>query len=273
MTQMEEIYVRIGKNLTFLRAKKKLTQEQLALDSSITSSQSVISQYERGKKTLSLAKIEEFSNFFGVTIEELMFSEFKDENESTTKKDSIISENDPINKCLGRTYFCYYIKEQNGSKKFIHRIESFELKILEPLSSHKAKVRIFFPDRNKKVEADLHMDGSYAYIKYHDLQRDFYLELTFFYHRRSLSLKYDGGMGLLQTLDYHRLPICQFCIISANAIATRNQSFLERYLKFDIKEDINIKLSTHTVSSSSILRLTKSIDLEVFNWLKQNVGL
>lgn len=276
MAELEEIYARVGRNLAFLRTKKKLTQEQLALEPSITSSQSVISQYESGKKILSLAKMDEFSGFFGVTLEELMFSEFKDEDESTTKNVSMIDKNDPIYKCSGRTYFCYYIKEQNGPRGgFIHRITNFELKILAPISSHKAKVRVFFPDRHNtaEVEAVLHMDESYAYIKCHDLRRDFYLELTFYYHRQSLSPKYDGGMGLLRTMDYHKLPICQFCIISANAVATRNQLSLERYLQFDIKEDINAKLSSRTVSSSSILRLTKSIDSKVYDWLRQNVGL
>ena len=84
----------------------------------------------------------------------------------------------------------------------------------------------------KIIDGMLYMDESYAYVESHNLKKDFFFELTFFYHRRSDMPKYKGGMGLLQKMDYHRLPVCQFCVISQNAIAAKNLNSLKNLFIF-----------------------------------------
>ena len=277
MGELGEIYVRIGNNMAALRNEKKLTQEQVAEEMPGTS-QSLISQYESGKKKMSLEKIFDFCQYYDVSLKELMFGGFGNKT-TDAKRDKNESETDPINKCTGKTYFCYYIKEQNGTNgEFKHKIKYFKLKIVEKISSHKAGGIVSFPGKDGgageiHMKAEIRMDESYAYVKCEESSRDFCLELTFFYYRQVLSRKYVGGMGILRTLDYHNLPICQFCIISANAVASDKFQRMESLLCFSVQEDKRTNLSERIVSSSSILRLTKKLDARVYDWLCKNVRL
>ena len=61
------------------------------------------------------------------------------------------------------------------------------------------------------------MDESYAYIKAHDLLKDFFFELIFYYYRNSSTPIYRGA-ALLQRIDRHDLPICQFGVLSAKGL-------------------------------------------------------
>ena len=140
----------------------------------------------------------------------------------------------PIQKCAGNTYYGYYLKEQNkGCSEFSSQIACFEMDVLHSTLSHEAPVKLFLSnDRNSGgVNGTLHMDESYAYVICHDLEKDSFWGLTFFYHRQRKRKKYIGGMALLQTLDYHILPISQFCILSTNAISSKNNLELKNYCK------------------------------------------
>lgn len=79
-------------------------------------------------------------------------------------------------------------------------------------------------------------------------------------------------MALLQTLDYHILPVSQFCILSCNAISSRRYTELRNLLEFNKGRIKKRGLSKRVLSSNAILRLTKEKDFLVFDWLRQNVN-
>lgn len=270
----KDFYERIGKNISYFRKKSGLTQTQLA--DKLYTTQTAISNYEKGKK-LNIDKVIQISEFFKISLQEFMFRDFENK-EDAKKKGETNSESagsGPISKCAGRTYFCYYIKEQNnGNSKYATRIYTIEIKVLSPETQHSAKVLITFLEKpEKSYEGKIVMDESYAYVQFHDLRRDLYMMLTFFYYRRSVDPRYKGGLGMLQKLDQHSLPICQFCVISVNEIATKKQDGLEKFLKIDASQNKGTRLSTWRFSSSAVLRLTKSKDNEVFKWLQDNVDI
>lgn len=270
----KDFYERIGRNISYFRRKSELTQTQLA--DKLFTTQSAISNYEYGKK-LNIDIVIQISKFFEISLQEFMFRDFQKEenakkNEDTNSESAVSG---PISKCADRTYFCYYIKEQNnGSSKYTTRIYTIEIKVLSPETQHSAKVSITFLEKpEKSYEGRIVMDESYAYVQFHDLRRDLYMMLTFFYYRKSVELRYKGGLGMLQKLDQHSLPICQFCVISVNEIAAKKQDGLEKFLKIDVNQNKGTRLSTWRFSSSAVLRLTKSKDNEVFKWLQDNIGI
>ena len=77
----------------------------------------------------------------------------------------------------------------------------------------------------------------------------------------------------MQTLDYHILPIGQYCILSSNSISTRHNSELKKLLQIDFNTNKSAKLSNRSFSSDALLRLTKAKDTAVFEWLKKNVHI
>lgn len=272
-TDLRVLYKRIGKNIFYLRKEKRLTQEKLAEELSIYN-QSLISQYEHGKKQLTLEKISEFCDFFDVSLSEMLFSDFQDrikENEELGFAEERIS--GPIKKCAGKTYYGYYIGEQNsGDSSFQSKVVCFELDIFNPISTHEATVKLYPNGRDKPyICGTAHLDETYAYISCHDWEKDSFWHLTFYYHRKRQGSSYQGGAAMLQTLDFHLLPICQLCIISINAISEKRFPELINLLKIDSGE--RKRLSNREFSSSSILRLTKGKDKSVFNWLTENVKI
>lgn len=271
---LNTIYVRLGKNIAYLRKSHDLTQEELAAVLNINS-QALVSQYEHAKKVLSLERISDFCSFFGVSLEDMLFKDFSGV-ESKKNVDVSSQFTAPIQKCAGRTYYGYYLKEQNkGSSQFVSKITSFEIEVLQTELSHQAPVKLFLPNAKSDngIDGSLCMDESYAYISCHDENTDFFLGLTFFYHRQRQSNKYVGGMALLQTLDYHILPVSQFCIVSSNAISSKRYSELRNLLELNTDMTKNNRLSKRVLSSNAILRLTKERDSLTFDWLKKNVNV
>ena len=276
---LSELYERIGRNIAYLRKSRKLTQQEFANKLHIHS-QSLVSQYENAKKPLTFEKVVDFCVFFDVNLEDMLFQDFsnKEKNhsvEQTAERKTYATS--PIQKCAGRTYYAYYIKEQNkNSSEFSSRIATFTMNVMHTSLSHEAQVELaFLNDRKERyvVKGILRMDESYAYVICHDLERDFFWELTFFYYRQGKRKFYSGGMALLQTLDYHVLPISQFCILSSNAIASKRLPELKALLQIDFKSSHNRKLSNRCLSSDAILRLTKEKESAVDEWLRQNVNL
>lgn len=193
---LNRIYVRLGKNIAYLRKSHDLTQEKLAAVLNINS-QALVSQYEHAKKALSLERISDFCSFFGVSLEDMLFKDFSG-FESPQNVDVSSQVTAPIQKCAGRTYYGYYLKEQNkGSSQFVSKITSFEIEVLQTELSHQAPVKLFLPNAKSDngIDGSLCMDESYAYISCHDENTDFFLGLTFFYHRQRQSNKYAGGYG------------------------------------------------------------------------------
>lgn len=84
---------------------------------------------------------------------------------------------------------------------------------------------------------------------------------------------------MLVKLDFHPLPISQFCIISANAVAEDKHQELFSLLEIQMPKKRTDTfgeqrgLSRHQFSSEAIMRLTKRKDIEVFKWLESKVGL
>lgn len=270
---LQTIYKIVGNNISYLRKKRNLTQEELACSLNIHS-QSLISQYERAKKQLTLEKITDFCQFFDVSLSKMLFSDLSGEEKNNNQIDATSEiTSGPIKKCANRTYYGYYLKEQNGGKSnFLVGLANFEIDILNATSSHEAPVELYLDGRDKPcINGTIHMDETYAYIMCHDWEKDWFWHLTFYYHRKRQSLHYQGGMAMLQTLDYHLLPICQLCIISINAISAKHRISLQDKLKIDAKA--KGKLSSRELSSSAILRLTKEKDRNIYMWLTENVKI
>ena len=70
--ELQELYKRVGANISHLRKQRNLTQESLAADLNI-SSQALISQYENARKALTLEKIMEFCAYFNVPLDKILF--------------------------------------------------------------------------------------------------------------------------------------------------------------------------------------------------------
>lgn len=269
--ELDLLYKRVGRNIAFFRKQKGLNQANLANNLHI-GSQSLISQYENGKK-LNLEKINEISKYFEIPLRDFLFVEFeKDAISDYTSEE--ITRSSPIYKCAGKTYFCYYIKEQSdGKTDFKTNIACIEIKILGPKTTHMAEVRLKL-DGESEIDAFLIMDESYGYIESRDVNSDFYLQIVFFYYRTHRNKSYNGGLGLMRNRDeQHLLPICQYCIISKNAIANRHNYKVVKLLQINVDAQNNEKPSNRLFSSSAIIRLTKKRDKEVYQWLKSNVNL
>lgn len=272
--ELQKVYKRVGANISYLRKQRNLTQESLAAELNI-SSQALISQYENARKALTLEKIMEFCAYFDVPLEKILLSDLyvdaheKQAEESSTK----IPPEAPIQKCTGRTYYAYYLKEQNkGSTDFVSQVFCFRMEVFAATSTHEAPAKLAVSNDNF-IAGTLWMDESYAYATFHEPGKDLFWGLTFFYHRQRDRKKYAGGMALLQTTDYHILPISQYCILSSNSISVKHNSELKKLLQIDLNANKNAKLSNRSFSSDALLRLTKGKDTAVFEWLKKNVHI
>lgn len=269
---LKKIYERVGNNISFLRKKRGFTQDELASEMCIHS-QSLVSQYENAKKAMTLEKIKEFCDFFEVSLSDMLFTDFSNTKDNEQIENQSLYNSGPISKCANRTYYGYYIKEQNnGDADFSTEIASFEIDVLSATSQHNAPVRIFLNGRDQTCyNGMIYMDESYAYVVCHDWEKDWFWQLTFYYHRKRQSPRYLGGMAMLQTLDFHLLPTSRLCILSINAIASRHNADLQKMLKVDPMPKAKTKLSYRELSSFAVLRLTKEKDRHVFLWLQDKV--
>lgn len=267
--KMKELSEQVGKNIFYLRRKRNLTQEKLAEQLNINS-QALISQYEHATKTPTLEKLFEFASFFEISLEDLLFSDLSPAQKSEPPEYSDpIDKASPIQKCARRTYYCYYIREQDdGKADYTSQVVCRRIDILTPTSSHSAPALLYqnSEKQSEVIDGQLNMDESYAYIRFHDTRHDFYFGLCFFYYRQKTSKRYTGGMALMQTTDQHNVPVSQFCIISINAISNKRYGALKGLLQIDVSKK-DEKLSKRNFSSQSIFRLTKEKDKKVFNWL------
>ena len=263
----ELLYIRVGKNIAFLRKQCGLKQE--ALGSEMNISQTLISQYETAKKRPSIETIEKFCDYFNVTLQEILFSDFQQNNIEYDNRYLTDDELAPIEKCANCTYYCYYIKEQNkGTYDVNSKIAYFTIHFSSSKTQNSANATLFFPEKRHMYNATLNLDSKYAYVESHEYLRDFFFHLTFYYHKSRPNPRYSGGVGLLHRLDANELPVAQYCIISINQISDRKQPELIKYLK--IVEKNNIQLPRRSFSSSSVVRLTKTLDKEIYDWLRKN---
>lgn len=264
LSAAEEIYRRFGKNVLYLRQKNNISQKTLA--EKINISQPLLSQYENGRRRPSLETIECISKALEVSLLEIMFEELGEAEENISTVRSLTSSSDQINCCAAHNYYCYFIKEQSdGNSSVKANIHSFAAEIGVPEGTHKAKVSVVFP--KAVYRGTLEMDESYAYLLCNDKKKDFFLLLTFYYYRKSTT-HYQGGLGLLQRIDYNNLPVAQYCIISPREIKNLSEAVRNEMLKL-LKITFNTgKISTWRFSSDGILRLTKSHDAQVLDWLR-----
>ena len=222
---------------------------------------------------MTFEKIKEFCDFFEVSLQDMLFTDFSDAKDNKQIENRLPCNSGSISKCANRTYCGYHIKEQNdGDADFNTEIASFEMDVLSAVFQHNAAVKLFLNGRDHACyNGMMRMDESYAYIVYHDWEKDWFWQLTFYYYRKRQSPRYLGGMAMLQTLDFHLLPTSQLCILSINAIAPKHNADLQRMLKVDPMPKVKTKLSHRDCSSLAILRLTKEKDKRVFLWLQDKV--
>lgn len=67
---MVDIRIKLGNRIKEIRQKKKLSQEDLALESSLH--RTYISDIERGSRNVSIKNIEKIAKALGVSLRELM---------------------------------------------------------------------------------------------------------------------------------------------------------------------------------------------------------
>lgn len=264
-TLADLIYKRVSKNIVNIRREKNITQSSLA--SLLNISQPLLSSYETGKRKPNLETIEYIGNKLGVSLYKLMFEELGEAGESASILPFSSSPSDQINKCSTHNYYCYYIKEQSdGEKKVKANIHSFTARIGVPQGTHRAKAEVVFP--KTIYQGTLEMDESYAHLNCCDKKRDFFLLLTFYYYRGSSNPYYQGGLGLLQRTDYNNIPVAQYCIISPGEIKNLNESMKSEMQSLLKTTENTGKISTWRFSSNGILRLTKTHDSQVLDWLR-----
>lgn len=259
-----DFYKRIGHNISFLCKERGIKQAALAMDLGV--SQATISQYESATRIPPIERLFAIADYFKVPIQDIMFSDFESERAKGYPESGAIGVTDPIMNCCKSTFYIYFLKEDAQSQHTT--ITSFILRIDKPESSHSASATISFLGDKVLHPAQLTMDESYAYVDMHNYNRDFFMHLIFYYYRNKKSLSYNGGLGMLQLLDFKNNPITQFCVISRNQIAHDKKDDLRRFLK--IEHVSNQPNNKQTLSSDSIIRLTKSKDAALFDWLKRN---
>lgn len=79
---LSELYERIGRNIAYLRKSRKLTQQEFANKLHIHS-QSLVSQYEHAKKSLTFEKVVDFCVFFDVNLEDMLFQDFSNKRKKS----------------------------------------------------------------------------------------------------------------------------------------------------------------------------------------------
>ncbi|MBP3702130.1 MAG: helix-turn-helix transcriptional regulator [Lachnospiraceae bacterium] len=266
---LNSMYVIVGHNIDYFLKEKGLSQENLGAELGI--SQGMVSQYKTASKHPNLARIAAMSNFFQVPLEQFMFKDFMEEYER--KKCEIAGERvvhaGPIDKIKNCTYNCYFVKEKLSKDKVtvITSIDRFILKVGTSITSHSAEAELLFAGDERRYQTVVHLDEKYAYIVVHEYERDFFFYMSFYYYRDSNNPRYSGGMGMIQKLDPYKLPICQFCVVSKCKIAEGKKDELFRYLEV---KDEKKSLNKRSFSSKSIMRLTKSMDASLFDWLMRN---
>lgn len=275
--EVKELNKRIGNNIRFRREQLGVSQEALAAEVEI-SGQSLMSQYENGRRSLPLPKLVELSDYFGVSLQELLFEEVyeKDENfkfqvNDDRKENRHAVAGDPILKCANQKYYGYYLKEpNNGNRTSDCKVSAFELNVLGAISSREAPVTLNFhgAHRETPISGGLTMDESYAYVVCHDRPKDWFWELTFYYYRTRQAKRYVGGMGMLRRPDFHLLPICQLCILSNKIITSEHYDDLKQMLRVKSSDNCADTLYNCDFSSTAVLRLTKEKDQKIFDWLR-----
>ena len=267
---LEKIYKRIRENISFLRKRHNLNQADLANNLHIV--QSLVSQFETGKKHPNLEMLNRICDYFKVSLHDMLFIDFSEKQTIGANGIYIFSTSDEIQKCTNRTYYCYYLRVKNeeniGEEE---NIDYFKVKIGSATGTHTAKASVVFPNKkNYSYNAILELDERYAYLSCHNFKKDFFLHLTFYYYRASGNPSYQGGLGLLQFMDHNYLPVSQYCVISMSEINCDSYVNLANLLKVTSpKSNRENKPSAVRFIDSAILRLTKKHDEEVFRSLKK----
>ena len=270
MSELDEVYERIAGNMKKLRARKGWSQAQMA--QVIHFAQPVISEIENKKKSLTLEQIAEICSALNVSIKEFLFFTTDELNSSYSTSTATFYNNAnffPISKIAGLSFFIYYLSEKElESGKIQVEIQEMKIDIQHPASKYSANALLLYSGTEGEVccEGRAVMDCSYAYLLFQNTQYDFYLSLSFYYYRKSQRKRYYGGVGLMQSIDKPRLPVSQYFLISQKSIPQTEHSSLKAHLMVSATKK-TAALSKQSISSRSIMRLTKKRDNKAYTWL------
>lgn len=234
----ETMKIRIGNNIRILRNRKKLTQENLA--KSIGRTQPNIVSYEKGEK-INLEILFDIANIFEIPLEKLMFEDLSNKN----------TEDFPISKFCGRTYFCYYI---DGNK-----MKMFSLKIKQIISEYKAKIIVKF-DNDILIDGTIELDEKFAVVFAKNKEKNKHYIMVLNYYHDSISKIYYGGLSILFSPNSKYIrPNVKICAISIDELSLERQEYLKSNFLY-----INQFLS----KSSYELSIGISKDNDFYKWIK-----
>lgn len=242
----KQIYTRVQNNIRFLRMKDNSTQEVLA--KSLGINQSVISMAESGERNLTMDNMIIYCIYFKIDLSDLLFTNLNNSSETF-----YASASGPISKLSNQSFYLYYLNDD-------HKVSLINLNIHDPVSPYQAKGSIVYhiEKYSNEFSVIVNLDESYAYVSFHDYQKDKFFHLTFYYYRTSDIPVYQGGMGVLQHFDPHHNPVTQYCCISPIEIHAEYFCEMKKYLLVDKECD-------H-------LTLTKKRDNEFYKWLRTNIA-
>lgn len=260
------LYKQFSKNIGYLQKTSEIKQSSIA--SALKVSQSMISQYTTGKSRPNLKTMCKLANYFNVSLQSLLFSDFEQEDceDKETKRTEVGRWTAPIIKLTKTSYYLYYLRETDSGKQPI--ICEGIVMIGEKKTSHSADATIKLSEKGVERKTEICMDESYAYIDCHDYQHDYFFYLLFFYHRKSSKKSYRGGLGLVQMLDFKGTPVAQYCVISRGRISTETRNAIMEFLR--VGELKNEPIYKQPLSSNGVFRLSKRKDKLVYEWLRNN---
>ena len=251
-----ELYEQIRRNLAFLRKEHEIKQTTIAKE--LKTEQSMISQYETGKRVPSLDLLERWCKCLNVSPQALFFSDLQQEKNRDQKSSSIYDMIQPIAKCTYTTYHLYFVNDENSDKNLL--ADEIKFRVDGKQNANSAPVVWKIKDKKGEIEVAgrITMDASYAYAECHDDSHDLFMHLTYFYYRTALNPIYNGGLGVLQRMDAHRNPIVQFCAISREEVSGNCLSKLGNFLRSCSEASANEK--KQPASNKTMIRLTKKLD-------------
>lgn len=139
----------------------------------------MISQYTTGKSRPNLKTMCKLANYFNVSLQSLLFSNFEQEGceDKETKRTEVDRWTAPIIKLTKTSYYLYYLRETDSGKQLI--ICEGIVMIGKKKTSHSADATIKLSEKGVEHKTEICMDESYAYIDCHDYQHDYYFYLLF----------------------------------------------------------------------------------------------
>lgn len=84
MERNDELYAKLGIKIKELRLKRGLKQKELAEKMGMT--QATLARYEAGARNMSIDTLQDFSDFFGTTMDDLLGNEYAKDQSTTYDK-------------------------------------------------------------------------------------------------------------------------------------------------------------------------------------------